>query len=47
MDWNIVFFEIALVSLLITVAVPLFVVLSAIKATLVTLVASFEKVIEN
>jgi hypothetical protein len=34
MDWNIIFFEIALVSLLIPIAIGLFVVLTGIKATL-------------
>ena len=34
MDWNIVFFQIALVSLLIPIGIGLFVVLTGIKSTL-------------
>ena len=44
MDWNIIFFEIALVSLLTPVGITLIVVLQAIKASLETVTKSLEVV---
>ena len=42
MDWNIIFFEIALVSLLMPVGISLIVVLSSIKGSLGTVTKSLE-----
>ena len=44
MDWNIVFFEISLVALLLPVGVSLFVVLSAIKGILQSVTKSLDKI---
>ena len=47
MDWNIIFFEIALVSLLVPIGIGLFVVLSSIKGILETLTDSANRICDK
>ena len=47
MDWNIIFFELALVGLLLPVGVSLFVVLTSMKGILIAVTKSIDKVGDN